>query len=130
MHLEFDTMVIGGFAVAFMLALVIFLRLIKRDPVSDKTWWSRTILVLLAICGLVAILLVEAGWDMAETARQPWIIYDVMTVSQAANYSPSVLPLAIAITAFYIIVLPLSVVILRFMFRKNPLSKELRGTGK
>ena len=129
-HLEFDTMVIGGFAVAFMLALVIFLRLIKRDPVSDKTWWSRTILVLLAICGLVAILLVEAGWDMAETARQPWIIYDVMTVSQAANYSPSVLPLAIAITAFYIIVLPLSVVILRFMFRKNPLSKELRGTGK
>jgi len=124
-HIEFDIMVIGGFAIALVLLLVGILKIAKKDPVSNKTLIGKIMLLLLAVCGPLAVLLVEAGWDMAETARQPWIVYNVMTVAQGANYSPSVLPAAIAITAFYIIVIPLSIVILRLMFRKNPLSKEL-----
>ena len=119
-HILFDIMVIGGTSVAFVLAIIVLTKLLKRDPISNKI-----ILVLLAICGAFSIVLVEVGWAMAESARQPWIIYNVMTVAQAANYSPSVMGVGTAIFAFYIAVIPVSILILRIMFKKHPLSGEI-----
>ena len=61
------------------------------------------------------------GWVAAEVGRQPWIIYNVMLVSQAANTSQSVIPIAIAIIFVYAIILPVTLLVIRRLLRDRPL---------
>lgn len=117
----FDFMVIIGTGIAFILLFIIFLKIIKKNPLSKKI----TSLALI-VSGIFSILLVENGWVMAESGRQPWIIYNIMRVSQAANPSPSVIPVAIAIAAFYIFIIPLSIFILKIIFKNKPLNRDLK----
>jgi len=124
-HFMFDFMVIVGTGIAFILLLIIFLRIIKKNPLSRKITS-----ISLVVSGIFSILLVENGWIMAESGRQPWIIYNIMRVSQAANPSPSVIPVAIAIAAFYIFIIPLSIFILKLIFRNKPLDKDLKSRAK
>lgn len=119
-HLLFDLMVFGGIAIGVLLAIVIFLRLIRKRPLSKK--W---ILSLLGLSGIFSIVLVEAGWVMAEMARQPWIIYNVMLVKDAASYSSSVIPIGIIIALFYILIIPFSIWVLWLIFKNHPLSSEV-----
>ena len=49
-----------------------------------------------------------------------------MKVSDAANYSDSVLPVTIVVLLFYALVIPLTLLMLRRIFDKMPLKKELR----
>ena len=119
-HDLFDLLVFLGFAIGGFLLLIMLLHLIKKDPLGNSK-----IQLLLALCGVLAVVLLETGWVMAEVGRQPWIIYNVMTVSQAANYSTSVLPFTVAILIFYIFIMPFTVIVLRRIFRDRPLEAEL-----
>ena len=44
------------------------------------------------LAGLLLILVYDSGWVTDEVGRQPWIIYNVMTVQSAANTSSSIIP--------------------------------------
>ncbi len=119
-HDIFDMLVFLGFGIALFVAFLILLMLLKRDPFRIRIMAWLTIL-----CSCIVVVLLEGGWIMAEVGRQPWIIYNVMTVDQAANYSSSILPLAILFGIFYIIVIPMTAVILKRIFDRRPLKKEL-----
>ncbi|MDE1865881.1 MAG: cytochrome ubiquinol oxidase subunit I [Candidatus Micrarchaeota archaeon] len=121
-HPMFDFMFGMSLVVGFILFVTVILWLLKRDPLE-----SRKILWLLVICGILAVLIMEDGWILSELGRQPWIIYNVMTVASVANYSSGALPATILIFAFYAIALPLVVILLRKIFRDRPLEAELRG---
>lgn len=120
-HVMFDFMVLLGFGIAFFLLLMLFAALFRRKPLE-----SRIILWLLIITGVIAVVMLENGWVMAELGRQPWIIYNVMLVSQAANYSTSVLPITILILGFYVLVIPLTLIVLKKLFRARPLAGDLK----
>ncbi|MDE1825599.1 MAG: cytochrome ubiquinol oxidase subunit I [Candidatus Micrarchaeota archaeon] len=119
-HDLFDILVFLGFAIGGFLLLIMLLNLIKKDPLGNGK-----VQLLLALCGVLALVLVETGWVMAEVGRQPWIIYNVMRVSQAANYSASVLPFTLAILLFYIFIMPFTVIVLKRIFGERPLEAEL-----
>ncbi|MDE1856678.1 MAG: cytochrome ubiquinol oxidase subunit I [Candidatus Micrarchaeota archaeon] len=120
-HPLFDLMVILGFALGGFFALVAILYLLRRTPLK-----VRPILWLTLVAGSLSVLLLEAGWIVDELGRQPWIIYGVMTVNQAANYSQSVVPITIVLMAVYIIVVPFTLYVLKKVFDGRPLEKELR----
>ena len=119
-HLMFDIMVLGGFGIGIFIFIVVALLLLKREPYEKKS-----ILYLIILSGILALLLLEIGWVMSETARQPWIVYNVMTVDQAANYSESGFPILIALVLFYVAVIPLSLIVLRRVLGRRPLRDEL-----
>lgn len=119
-HIMFDFMVGVGFAIGGFVMIIVLLAIIKRKPLENK----YILMLLVAVSGL-SVLLLEDGWAMAEIARQPWIIYNVMLVSSAANYSASIIPAGIAILLFYILIIPLTAVVLARIFRKRELGKEL-----
>ncbi|MDE1870493.1 MAG: cytochrome ubiquinol oxidase subunit I [Candidatus Micrarchaeota archaeon] len=120
-HLMFDIMVGSGFLVAGILALFVLLIILKRNP-----YINRFMLWLMIIAGALAVLILEIGWVMAELGRQPWIIYNVMKVSDAANYSTSVIPITGLILLFYIIAIPLTIILLKKIFKNRPLEGELK----
>ncbi len=118
-HFMFDTMVGLGFGFGLFM-LVVFLMLILKMHPFDRKW----ILMLLIIAAVVGVFLLELGWATAEIGRQPWIVYNVLLVSQAANTSPSIIPLAIFFVAFYLVVLPFTVLVIKRLLRDRPVSKE------
>ena len=66
----------------------------------------------------------ELGWVTDEVGRQPWIVYNVMTGQQAANYSSSFLIPGILIIAFYVILLPLTFYFFSRVFNSSSMSEE------
>jgi cytochrome d ubiquinol oxidase subunit I len=119
-HDTFDLMVFLGFGFGLFVLIVLVLQLIRKKP-FEKRW----ILYLIVIAGGVAVLLLELGWMTAEVGRQPWIIYNVMLVSEAANYSTSIIPIVIGLIVVYALILPITAIMLKMLFRDRELSKEL-----
>ena len=76
------------------------------------------------VVAFLAIIVMESGWITDEVGRQPWILYDVMKVQEAANYSSSIIIPGILIIAFYIIVLPSSFYFFSRVFNSKPRSNE------
>ena len=80
----FFTMVVGGLLLAAFSLVYVLGWIFKKRPFE-----SRPMSYTLMIMGLLAFLIYEIGWVIDEVGRQPWIVYNVMTVSQAANYTSS-----------------------------------------
>ncbi len=83
-HLAFDVMVGLGTAGA-ALAAWYFWVLWRRRRLPDSVWFYR----LAAIAGVGCYIAVETGWITTEVGRQPWIVYDVMRVSDAVTDAPA-----------------------------------------
>ena len=120
-HPMFDFMFGMSLLLGLILLITVALWVLRRNPFD-----SRKVLWLLVLSGILATLIMEDGWVMSEIGRQPWIIYNVMTVASAANHSSGALPITIMILLFYIVALPLSVILLRKIFRARPLENELK----
>ncbi len=118
-HFMFDTMVGLGFGFGFLMIAIFLMLVFKRHP-FEKRWMLK----LLVVVGVVAVFLLELGWATAEIGRQPWIVYNVLRVSQAANTSPSIIPLAVFFVAFYLLVLPFTVLVIKRLLKDRPVSKE------
>lgn len=119
-HDMFDLMFFAGIAIGVFVLIILMLYLKNRE-----IFRNTVVNKLFIATGALALILLENGWMVDEIGRQPWIIYNVMTVQQAANTSPSIIPIAVAIVALYIIILPLTFVILHRIFSKRKLSAEL-----
>ena len=111
----FNLMTIGGVALGVFF-LVYFLALItKRRPYE-----SRRILHLWIPAAVAAMLVYQLGWATDEVGRQPWIVYNVMTVAQAANASSALLAPGVVIMAFYLLVVPATFYFYARVFRRRP----------
>ncbi len=119
-HDIFDLLVFFGFAIGIFILFVMVLMALKKDPLAN-----RTIGWLLILCSVIVVFLLEGGWVMAEVGRQPWIVYNVMTVEQAANYSSTIVPIALLFMAFYILIVPFTFLVLKRVFDNKPLKNEL-----
>ncbi len=119
-HDLFDLMVLFGFGIGFLLIAVFVLWIINKENLEN-----RIVLWLLLLSGIMAVILLESGWVVDEVGRQPWIIYNVMLVSQAANYSTSVIPITFVILLFYIFIIPFTLLVIKRIFKSRPLEGEL-----
>ena len=119
-HFMFDILVFFAFAMGAFFILLLILKFAKVDLLRN-----RYVMYLYIIAAAVAVFLLEDGWIMSEVGRQPWIIYGVMTVAQAANYSASTIPIAIAVVLFYAFILPFTAFILKLIFANRQLESDL-----
>ncbi len=119
-HDTFDIMVSGGLLLGLFLFVLFLFFVLRKDYVKNSV-----MLYLQVIFGFFAFLVYEDGWVTDEVGRQPWIIYNMMTVSQAANYSTSLLIPGYLIIAFYIIVIPATFYFFARIFNSTPPSEKV-----
>jgi cytochrome bd ubiquinol oxidase subunit I len=76
---SFHLMVILGFL--FILIFVTALYFIFKGTISDKKWFLWIALFSIPL----PLIASELGWILTEMGRQPWIIQDLMTVTQGVS---------------------------------------------
>ncbi|GEL06190.1 cytochrome ubiquinol oxidase subunit I [Rummeliibacillus sp. G93] len=119
-HFLFDLMVSIGFFMVAVSAIYIIGKLRSWRWIHSK--WFRWIMVL---GGPLAVIAIEAGWWMAEVGRQPWILVNYMKVAEAATSSNHVDLMLLLFCIIYLILGVGSVVVLRRMFKRNPIEREI-----
>ncbi|HEY6379894.1 MAG TPA: cytochrome ubiquinol oxidase subunit I [Candidatus Dormibacteraeota bacterium] len=89
------------------------------------TWWrrrdipkTRWFLRIAAVSGVAAVIALESGWVITEVGRQPWIVYFVMTVTQAATNNSGVWVTFVVIMGVYAAVIAGTVLVLRAMAQR------------
>ncbi len=121
----FSTMVIGGMLLAVFSFVYVLAWIFKKRPFE-----SRPMSYTLMIMGLLAFLIYEIGWVLDEVGRQPWIVYNVMTVSQAANYTASLFLPGILIIIFYVFLVPATFYFFARVFNAKTVKEELAENSK
>jgi len=82
-HLAFDAMVgLGSAGVA--LTVWYFVVLLYRRRLPQSRWFYGVA----SVAGVGSYVAVEAGWVTTEVGRQPWIVYNLMRVSDAVTSAP------------------------------------------
>jgi cytochrome d ubiquinol oxidase subunit I len=114
-HLAFDVMVGLGFA---LLALGVWAALAwrRRRELPRSRWFLRAS----AVCGVAAVLALEAGWTVTEVGRQPWIVYGVLRTADAVNPAPGLVWGFVLVATVYAMLTVASVYVLRRMARGAP----------
>lgn len=119
-HYLFDIMVTIGIWMT-VLAGVFWLGTTRRWKMVKTTWFRW----LIVFGGPLSILAIEAGWWMAEVGRQPWILRGIMRTQDAATTSGQVDTMLVLFALLYLVLGVGSVVVLRRMFRNNPVEREI-----
>jgi cytochrome d ubiquinol oxidase subunit I len=95
-HLAWDVMV-GLGTLLFLLSVWYGLCWLFRRDMPKSKWFLRV-----ASCaGVAAIVCMEAGWVVSEVGRQPWIVYNLMKVDDAATANTGVWITFILVTLLY-----------------------------
>lgn len=97
----FDLMVLGGFLAGGYFLLYLLGWLFRKKPFE-----SKALLYLQIPAAIGSYLVYQFGWITDEVGRQPWIVYNLVTVDQAANQSTSLVVPGFLVMAFYFIVIP------------------------
>jgi cytochrome d ubiquinol oxidase subunit I len=79
---------------------------------------SKLFLVIASTAGVLSVTAMEAGWVVSEVGRQPWIVYNLMTVEEAATANEGVWITFIAVVVLYSALAVGVVVVLRSMSKK------------
>ncbi len=135
-HDFLDLMVGFGVLIGFFWLYVVIQYFRKKDPLNSKL----TLKAMMAF-GVIAVYTMEDGWWTAEVGRVPFIIkspvagpltvdgvkyYGVMTISQAASYSPVVFYIGVAIVAFYLIIEPLMFYFMIKVLKLSDINDDLK----
>lgn len=115
----FNIMTAGGLVVGVFLLIYFVVLVMRRRPYE-----SKRLLYLWIPAALLTMIVYELGWATDEIGRQPWIVYNVMTVAQAANTSDALLVPGILIVAFYLVLMPTTFYFYARIFRG---SKTVEG---
>ena len=119
-HYLFNIMVAIGLFMIFVSFVYIVAMWRKWKFVESR--WFRWVIVL---GGPLSVVAIETGWWYTELGRQPWILYGLMRTAEGATTATGVEYLFIAFAIVYIVLGIGSVVVLRRMFKNNPIEKEL-----
>ena len=112
-HLAWDVMV-GLGTLLFLLSVWYWLCWIFRRDMPKSRWFLRV-----ASCaGVAAIICMEAGWVVSEVGRQPWIVYNLMKVEDAATANTGVWIMFVLVLVLYVGLGITTVLILRKMSRR------------
>jgi cytochrome d ubiquinol oxidase subunit I len=84
---------------------------------------SRGFLVVASALGVIAVITMEAGWVVSEVGRQPWIVYNLQRVDQAATGNTGVWVMFVAVIILYSALAVTTVYVLRGV------SRRFRGTA-
>ncbi|MET0578557.1 MAG: cytochrome ubiquinol oxidase subunit I [Ilumatobacteraceae bacterium] len=79
---------------------------------------SKLFLLLASGAGVAAVITMEAGWVVSEVGRQPWIVYELMKVEDAATGNTGVWITFLLVAALYIGLGVTTILILRKMARR------------
>jgi len=112
-HLSWDVMV-GGGTLLFLLALWYGAAWIFRRDMPR----SKLFLRIASGAGVLSIVVLEAGWVVSEVGRQPWIVYDLMKVEDAATGNTGVWVSFVSVVALYFGLGTTTILILRAMSRR------------
>ncbi len=116
-HVLFDGMVaIGSFAIAVGALYAIYLWRKKMTP--------RWLLWVIVVTGMLSMAGIEDGWIFAEIARQPWMIYGYLRVSQAVTAANGISWMFAGFLSLYTVLLAGTIWALRVYFRKHPLPSD------
>jgi cytochrome bd ubiquinol oxidase subunit I len=122
-HLAWDVMV-GLGTLLFLLALWYGAAwLFRRDMPR-----SRLFLRAASLAGVLALIAMEAGWVVSEVGRQPWIVYELMKVEDAATANTGIWITTIAVGVLYAALGVTAVLILRGMARRSREGGEVDDT--
>lgn len=124
-HYLFDIMVTIGMWLSFLSAVYVFAT--WRNWSFVQTKWFRWLLV---AGGPLSMIAIEAGWWMAEVGRQPWVLRGIMRTEDAATTSGQVDIMLVLFAGLYLILGVGSIVVLRRMFKKNPVEQEIEDRRK
>ncbi|HYA11259.1 MAG TPA: cytochrome ubiquinol oxidase subunit I [Thermoplasmata archaeon] len=119
-HTTFDVMVLGGALIGLFLLAFAALWAAGRRPYERRLW----VYGLAAVSVLTAVVM-ELGWATDEIGRQPWIVYNVMTVSAAASSSNGLVVPGVIIVAFYAALVPATFYFMVRVFNGRPLEVDL-----
>ena len=109
----FNVMTVGGIVLGLFLLVFLVQFLRHRRPYE-----SIRLLYLWIPASVLAMVVYQLGWATDEMGRQPWIVYNVMTVAQAANTSDALFLPGIVIVLFYLIVVPATLYFFAQDFRR------------
>jgi cytochrome d ubiquinol oxidase subunit I len=112
-HLGWDVMVGIGTGL-FLLSLWYWASWIFRRRMPQ----SRLFLLIAACSGVLAVITMEAGWVVTEVGRQPWIVYNLMKVEDAATANTGVWITFVAVTILYAALGVTAILVLRSMSRR------------
>lgn len=119
-HTLFNLMVGIGFLLLIVSGLLLLYGWIKR--LSWRFWHLRC----LVAAGPIAMIGIELGWIFTCSGRQPWTIYGIQTVAEAATRSTNVGWLYGLFVVVYLLLSLILIMVLRSYFRRNPLQNEWR----
>ncbi|BFH16561.1 hypothetical protein J6TS7_42650 [Paenibacillus dendritiformis] len=122
-HTLFNLMVVIGFGLLGLSLAVVLWRAFTRQSPRPYPRWLR---YALAVTGPLSLLSIETGWIFSCSARQPWTIYRIQRTSEAALQSGDMGSLFLLFVGIYVLLLVLTALVLRFYFRRHPVSAELQ----
>jgi cytochrome bd ubiquinol oxidase subunit I len=113
-----------GFRLMYGLAIVMFglcvasLWLRWQGRLYTSRWFLRA-LVVMSPSGIIATL---GGWYVAETGRQPWVIYGILRTADAVSPVPAgaLLSTLIAFVGIYTVFMAAFLIFARHMIRRGP----------
>jgi cytochrome bd ubiquinol oxidase subunit I len=112
-HLAWDVMV-GLGTLLFLLSLWYGACWLFRRRMPRSKWFLRAA----SVAGVAAVVTMEAGWVVSEVGRQPWIVYGVMRVEDAATGNTGVWITTVVVAALYVGLAVTTVLILRKMAKR------------
>jgi len=138
-HVTLDLMVGFGVLIGLFWLVFLILRVLKKK-VYDMKW----ILYSFIAIGFLAMFTMEDGWYTGEVGRVPNIIlmpfkngqpiiaghYGVMTITQAASYSPVVWYVGILIIIFYAVMWPLTFYFNGKVMKLSNIDDDLKSAEK
>ena len=117
-------MVFYGFRIMYGLAIIMFATAIaslylRWHGALFRTRWFLKLLMFMTPSGIVATL---AGWYVAETGRQPWVIYGILKTNDAISPvpAPALLSTLIAFVCIYAIFMTSFLVFTVRIIRRGP----------
>lgn len=82
----------------FLFPLLCIIGWIYRNNLLDKTWYLKTMLFAIPLPYIAC----ATGWIMAEVGRQPWIVQDLMRVSDGVSPATA-MQVGISLAAFILV---------------------------
>jgi cytochrome bd ubiquinol oxidase subunit I len=112
-HTCWDIMV-GLGTLLFLFTLWYWASWIFRRDMPQSRWFLRGA----AVSGVLSVVTLEAGWTLSEVGRQPWIVYNMMKVADAATANTGVWMTFIAVVILYAALGITTILVLRGMSRR------------
>ena len=123
-HLAWDIM-IGLGTLLFLLSLWWWASWIFRRDMPRSRWFLR----IAASTGVLAVVAMEAGWTVSEVGRQPWIVWELMKVDEAATANTGIWLTFVGVVILYLGLGVTTVLVLRGMSRRYRRQDEAGGAG-